>query len=61
MIFSFIVGYLDPGTGSMLVQFIIAAVSGVVFFFGSIKRTIVSWFSKAENKGEVTKIDESDK
>ena len=48
--------YLDPGTGSLLIQSIIAAVTGFFFFFGHIKRKFLSIFSKEEktnnNEGE---------
>ena len=34
--------YLDPGTGSLLIQFIIAGVTGVLIFFKQIKIKIKS-------------------
>jgi len=37
--------YLDPGTGSLIFQTIIAIVTGVFFFFGNFKRKITSIFS----------------
>lgn len=36
--------YFDPGTGSMLVQIIIATVAGVGAFFVTFKTNIVSFF-----------------
>lgn len=36
--------YVDPGSGSYLVQVIVAAVLGVVFFFKNIKLYIRSFF-----------------
>ena len=36
-IFSWIFLYLDPYTGSLLVQFVIAAISGIIIFFKQIK------------------------
>lgn len=36
--------YIDPGSGSYLVQVIIAAVLGVVFFFKNIVLYIKSFF-----------------
>jgi hypothetical protein len=38
--------YIDPGTGSMLVQAIIAAAVGVAMFFKTIKYKIMSFFGK---------------
>lgn len=38
--------YLDPGSGSLIIQFLIAALSGVVLFFGNIK----AMFSNILNK-----------
>jgi hypothetical protein len=29
--------YLDPGTGSLLIQFLVAAVFGVIIFFKQLK------------------------
>lgn len=29
--------YLDPGTGSLLIQFFVAAVTAIIIFFKSIK------------------------
>ncbi len=37
--------YLDPGTGSLLVQAAVAAVSGLLFFFGTIKQFFINLFS----------------
>jgi len=44
--------YIDPGSGSFLVQAIIAAVLGVAVFFKNIRMRIKSFFSR-KNKGEV--------
>jgi hypothetical protein len=38
--------YIDPGTGSYLVQVIAAAALGVAFFFRNIKNYIRSIFSR---------------
>jgi hypothetical protein len=43
--------YLDPGTGSYLVQVIAAAVLGVTFFFRNIRNYIRSIFTR-KNKEE---------
>ncbi len=49
--------YIDPGSGSYLIQVIIAAVLGVVFFFKNIGLfikniwlTIKSYFTRTGNK-----------
>ena len=44
--------YIDPGSGSFLVQAIIAAVLGVAVFFKNIRMRIKSFFSR-KNKDEV--------
>jgi hypothetical protein len=43
--------YLDPGSGSMLVQFIIASILGATTFFKHIKLYIQSSFSKSPKDG----------
>ena len=42
--------YIDPGSGSYLVQVIIAAVLGVAFFFRNIWAYIKSFFSRPSKK-----------
>lgn len=42
--------YIDPGTGSYLVQLIAAAVLGVAFFFRNIKNYIRAFFSRSPKK-----------
>jgi len=42
--------YLDPGSGSYLVQVIAAAVLGIGFYFRSIKNYIKTFFSKSPKK-----------
>lgn len=44
--------YIDPGSGSYLVQAIIAAVLGVAFFFRNILTYIKSFFSRPGKKNE---------
>jgi len=44
--------YIDPGSGSYLIQVIIAAVLGVAVYFKNIKMKIKSFFSR-KNKDEV--------
>ena len=43
--------YIDPGSGSYLIQVIIAAVLGVAVYFKNIKMKIKSFFSR-KNKDE---------
>jgi len=42
--------YIDPGSGSYLVQAIIAAVLGALFYFKTIWWKIKSFFTKSKNK-----------
>jgi hypothetical protein len=42
--------YLDPGSGSYLVQVIVAAVLGVAMFFKNIKLYIKSFFTRSKKK-----------
>ena len=38
--------YIDPGSGSYLVQVIVAAALGVAFFFRNIKNYIKAFFTR---------------
>ncbi len=42
--------YIDPGTGSYIVQVIAAAALGVVFFFRNIKNFIRAIFTRSPKK-----------
>jgi hypothetical protein len=42
--------YIDPGSGSYLVQVIAAAVVGIAFFFRNIKNYIRSFFTRSSKK-----------
>ena len=42
--------YIDPGSGSYLVQVIVAGALGVVFFFKNLKTYIKSFFSRSPGK-----------
>ena len=48
--------YFDPGTGSMVVQMLIAAIAGVGAFFVTFKTNFMSFvkgiFKKNEKKGK---------
>lgn len=48
---SFSLLYIDPGSGSYLVQVIIAAILGVLFYFKSAWLWVKSFFTKA-NKND---------
>lgn len=42
--------YIDPGSGSYLVQVIVAAVLGIAFFFRNIKNYIRAFFTRTPKK-----------
>jgi hypothetical protein len=42
--------YIDPGSGSYLVQVIVAAIVGIGFFFKNIKIYIRSLFTRSSKK-----------
>ncbi len=44
--------YIDPGSGSYLVQVIIAAALGVAFFFRNIKDYIKAFFFRPKKKDD---------
>lgn len=44
--------YVDPGSGSYLVQVIAAAALGIVFFFKNIKLYIRSFFGRFSKKSK---------
>ena len=48
---------LDPGTGSMLVQAIIAGILGFIMFFKQVKVRIISFFKKNKDKGTQNDIE----
>ena len=50
--------YINPGSGSYLVQVIIAAVLGVLFYFKNTWLWIKSFFTKPTSKTEEEKIDD---
>ncbi len=47
--------YIDPGSGSYILQMIIAAVLGVGFFFKNFWLTIKSYFTGKKPKDEADK------
>jgi hypothetical protein len=38
--------YIDPGTGSMLVQMTLAGIAGALFYFRQLRMTAVDWFRR---------------
>lgn len=42
--------YIDPGSGSYLIQAIIAGVLGIAFFFRNIKNYIIAFFTRSNRK-----------
>jgi hypothetical protein len=42
--------YIDPGSGSYLVQLIIAGALGIAFFFRNIKNYIKAFFTRSNRK-----------
>lgn len=46
-----VLGYIDPGSGAMLLQWIIAGVAGVGFYF---RRAIGKLFRRLSGKGDKT-------
>ena len=49
--------YVDPGSGSYLVQMIIAAILGALFYFKTIWWKIRSFFTRDKRKGPPDKED----
>ena len=38
--------YIDPGTGSMLVQMALAGIAGALFYFRQLRMAAVDWFRR---------------
>jgi hypothetical protein len=51
---SHILLYIDPGSGSYLVQVIIAGALGIAFFFRNIKNSIKAFFTRSSKKTNET-------
>lgn len=45
--------YLDPGTGSVLIQSIFAAIAGVIVFFGHLRRSVLTLLAKVLRKKKI--------
>ncbi|HEX2682305.1 MAG TPA: hypothetical protein VHL77_00130 [Ferruginibacter sp.] len=54
----FILLYLDPGSGSYILQMIIAAVLGVSFFFKNFWLSVKAFFTGKKSKKEEDKKDD---
>jgi hypothetical protein len=50
--------YVDPGTGSYVIQILIAALAGAAFAVKIYWRKIKQLFSKSSSEGEATQADE---
>jgi hypothetical protein len=50
--------YLDPGSGSFLIQLLIASIAGIVIFVGVSWRKVKKLFNK--NKAETNESDNED-
>jgi len=44
--------YIDPGSGSYLIQLIVAGALGIAFFFRNIKNYIKSFFTRSDKKSD---------
>lgn len=51
MKFSFFLGYIDPGLGTLIWQSIVAAVVGFFFYLTKTRRWIVAMFRKFSGRG----------
>jgi hypothetical protein len=49
---AFIFLYLDAGTGSLIVQLTIAAVTAAIFFFRGLRERIVNLFKRFRRKDQ---------
>lgn len=52
--------YLDPGSGSFLIQLLIASLAGIVIFVGASWRKIRRWFNRNKIQNEEIDADEED-
>jgi len=49
--------YIDPGTGSFILQSILAVIATIAFYFGYPIRAMKSFFNKLLNKKKIIKND----
>lgn len=52
--------YIDPGTGSMLLQAIIAGTLGVAMFFKQLKFRVLTFFGRIEIHEKVLELKEEE-
>ena len=52
--------YFDPGSGSIIIQVVLAALATISTLFVAFKTKIVSFFTKKKNKKEVKKEEVKD-
>lgn len=52
---NFILVYLDPGTGSLIIQLIIAAVTGTFFFVKKLRLYFIDLFNQIFRKNKKIK------
>jgi hypothetical protein len=50
----FIFLYLDPGTGSLIIQLVIAAVTGAFFFLKKVRSYVAAFFNQFRKKTKET-------
>lgn len=47
---SYIFLYLDPGTGSLIIQLIITAVTAAIFFIRGLRQRVIDLFNRLRGK-----------
>ena len=52
--------YLDPGSGSFLIQLLVAAIAGASIAIGANWSKLKRWLKKRKNKVETDDFDEED-
>ena len=52
--------YLDPGSGSFLIQLLVAAIAGASIAIGANWSKLKRWLKKRKNKVETDEFDEED-
>lgn len=56
-----VIGYIDPGTGSLLLQTLIAGILGLLYYFRAALKKIASWLFRRRNDKEDGEAKESRK
>lgn len=52
---NFILLYLDPGTGSLIIQLVIAGVTAAFFFLKNVREKVFNFFKSFKNKTSINK------